>query len=140
MIAFTDEELVNIGAIVLKENIINDDKQSYIFAVNELRRRKDYLYPLVVELAKKVISLKDIDGDLYDEYLIIISLLDRSNNLFRYTCKCGLKTDDYLEWKKCTCDKIPQLISSTEYTASPSLDCGGLVVQINTSNGETHKN
>lgn len=106
MRAFTDDELLNIGKIVLKETIINDNGQSYSFALGELRQRKRYLYPLITELAKKGISLKDICEDLYDEYLIIISILEKSDNLYAFKCQCGLRTDDYLEWKQCECNKI----------------------------------
>jgi len=80
MRAYTDDELELVGNIITGKELSRDNTGSYEFHKRQLMLRRDYLYPLVTELAKNRISLKDVCEDLYDEYMIIISLLEIANN------------------------------------------------------------
>jgi hypothetical protein len=50
------------------QGTIKTDIDSYNFAVNELKRRKEYLTPLFNECCAKGISLKDVCNDINNEW------------------------------------------------------------------------
>lgn len=74
MIAITDKELVNYKTIVNCRYEYTNEQ--YKHCISKLQDRQKYLYPLITELAKKGISLKDICIDLYYEYLNICVLIE----------------------------------------------------------------
>lgn len=76
----TQSEMENLKTVV---NCKDDySKEQYQIAVSTLKKRREYLYPLITELAKLNIRLKDINSDLYYEYLNITIILeiDKSYN------------------------------------------------------------
>lgn len=75
MRAFTENELINISEMMKDKEAWGIE--NYFYAKDDLEKRRDYIYPVITELAKKNILLKDISEDLFDEYMIIITLLDR---------------------------------------------------------------
>ena len=86
-------------------NHTNFNKDTLCFWYNEINSRLKYLNPLLEELESKGMDLKTVSKELAQELFEITELkkILEMYKVYNYSCECGLKTNDYLEWKKCYC-------------------------------------
>lgn len=96
-------EIYNIA-----KNYKDFDRQTLDFWILEINKRLEYLSPLLLEMKKLNIELKTVSKELNQEVCDISDMkVLLSNYLVKnfscYSCKCGLRTDDYLKWKHCDC-------------------------------------
>ena len=76
MVEITKQELECIKKILIKEISFNDDGFRISLARVDLNERLKYLTPLVIELKKKGINLKELSPELYEEYNTINQILN----------------------------------------------------------------
>jgi len=103
MIALTPNE---------RHNILNNhkhfDEETLCYWYNKITNRLDYLNPLFNEIRIKGLELRVVSKELAQEVFEIVELkkILGKYKKYNYSCECGLKTNDYLEWKQCVCKNI----------------------------------